>query len=108
MSRPTLEVADIVRASGNRFWEHYGSTWRGSIAKCSMPSSAAALRPWALIVISAPAADIRLSLTTHAVTGTAPDVRGTLAPAGSPSAGLSCCPSLTFTSSSHCRTNSPL
>ena len=25
MSRPTLEVADIVRASGNRFWEHYGS-----------------------------------------------------------------------------------
>jgi len=25
MSRPTLEVADIVRASGNRFWEHHGS-----------------------------------------------------------------------------------
>jgi len=25
MSRSTLEVADIVRASGNRFWEHYGS-----------------------------------------------------------------------------------
>jgi hypothetical protein len=25
MSRPTLEVADIVRASGDRFWEHYGS-----------------------------------------------------------------------------------
>ncbi len=25
MSRPTLEVGDIVRASGNRFWEHYGS-----------------------------------------------------------------------------------
>ena len=25
MSRPTLEVADIVRVSGNRFWEHYGS-----------------------------------------------------------------------------------
>jgi len=25
MSRPTLEVADIVRTSGNRFWEHYGS-----------------------------------------------------------------------------------
>ncbi len=25
MSRPTLEVADIVRASGNSFWEHYGS-----------------------------------------------------------------------------------
>jgi len=25
MSRPTLEVADIVRASGNRFWEHHRS-----------------------------------------------------------------------------------
>src|ERR1700731_3395916 len=25
MSRPTLEVADIVRASGGRFWERHGS-----------------------------------------------------------------------------------
>jgi hypothetical protein len=25
MRRSTLEVADIVRTSGNRFWEHYGS-----------------------------------------------------------------------------------
>src|ERR1700739_3418382 len=25
MSRPTLEVPDIIRASGNRFLEHYGS-----------------------------------------------------------------------------------
>lgn len=25
MSRPTVEVADIIRASGDRFWEHYGS-----------------------------------------------------------------------------------
>ena len=25
MSRPTLEVTDIVRAAGNRFWEHHGS-----------------------------------------------------------------------------------
>jgi hypothetical protein len=25
MSRPALEVADIVRAAGNRFWEHHGS-----------------------------------------------------------------------------------
>jgi DNA-directed RNA polymerase subunit RPC12/RpoP len=25
MSRPTFEVADIVRAAGNRFWEKYGS-----------------------------------------------------------------------------------
>src|SRR2546426_7914696 len=41
MSRSTLEVADIVRASGNRFWEHYGShlAWqhrraRGATARC--------------------------------------------------------------------------
>jgi len=25
MNRPTLEVADIVHAAGNRFWEHHGS-----------------------------------------------------------------------------------
>ena len=75
MSRPTLEVADIVRASATDFGSTTDHTLRGSIARCSMPSSAAALRPWALIVISARAADIRLSLTTHAVTGTAPDVR---------------------------------
>jgi Transposase zinc-binding domain len=25
MNRPTLEVADIVRAAGNSFWERYGS-----------------------------------------------------------------------------------
>src|ERR1039458_623927 len=25
MSRPTLEVADIIRTAGNRFWEKYGS-----------------------------------------------------------------------------------
>jgi len=30
MNRPTLEVADINRAAGDRFWEHYGShlAWR--------------------------------------------------------------------------------
>ena len=25
MNRPTLEVADIIRAAGDRFWEHHGS-----------------------------------------------------------------------------------
>src|SRR6202140_2726006 len=41
MSRPTLEVADIVRAAGNRFWEHHGShlAWQhrkvlDAIARC--------------------------------------------------------------------------
>jgi len=57
MSRPTLEVG-YVRASGNRFWEHYGShfAWQhrkvlDAIVRCRT----AAL---GLIVISAPAADI--------------------------------------------------
>src|SRR6202047_1724601 len=41
MSRSTLEVADIIRISGNRFWEHYGShlAWQhrkvlDAIARC--------------------------------------------------------------------------
>ena len=58
MSRPTLEVADIVRAVGNRFWKSTSHTLHGCIARCSMPSSGAALRHWAVIVISASAAAI--------------------------------------------------
>jgi hypothetical protein len=104
MKRPTLEVADIVRASGNRFWEHYRLhlTWKlrkvlDAIGRCRT----AAL---AVIVTSARAAVIKL--TTHAETGTVPGVRETLAPAGSPSAGPSCCPFPTSTSFSRCRRNS--
>jgi|HubBroStandDraft_4_1064222.scaffolds.fasta_scaffold08334_6 hypothetical protein len=37
MSPPTLEVADIVRAAGNRFWESTSRILRGCIARCSMP-----------------------------------------------------------------------
>ena len=75
---------------------------------CKLDEGAIKVKIGGVIVISARAADIRLSLTTHAVTGTALAVRATPAPAGSPSAGLSCCPSLTFTSSLRCHTNSPL
>lgn len=58
MSRPTLEVADIVRAAGDSFCDKHKSHLAGSIARCSMPSSAAAPRPWVVIVISASAAAI--------------------------------------------------
>jgi len=61
MSRPTLEVADIVRAVGNRFWISTSHTLHGYIARCSMPSSGAAPRHWAVIWISASAAAIRPS-----------------------------------------------
>ena len=82
MNRPTLEVADIVHAAGNSFWEHQDHILHGSIARCSMPSSAVALRPWVVIVISVCAAAIRLSRTTHAETGTVPECQGTRAHGG--------------------------
>src|SRR6202030_3956844 len=54
MSRPTLEVADIVRAAGNRFWEHHGShpAWQhrkvlDAIVRCRTER-------WAVIAIRFP------------------------------------------------------
>ena len=93
-SAQTLEVADIVLRSrkqilGSITGSHLA--WQG-IARCSMPSSAVELRPWAVIVIRVCAAAIRLSRTTHAETGIVPDARETHAPGGSPSAAeRSCC-----------------
>ena len=107
MRRSTLEVADIVRTSGDRFWEHYGShlAWQhrkvlDAIVRCRTAALGGHRD-------QCDRCGHQASLTTHAETGTAPDVRGTRAPDGSTSAGLSCCPSITFTSSSRCRTNSP-
>ena len=68
-----------------------------------MPSSAAAPRRWAVIAISASAAAIRPSRSTHVATGTARSARGTRVPSGWRRARLNCCPSRTFTSSSRCR-----
>ena len=87
MSRPTLEVADIVRAAGRQL---LGAL---RITSCMAASQgarchrrAAARRRWAVIVISVSAAAIRPSRTTHAATGTAPSARATPATGGSPSA----------------------
>ena len=52
MSRPTLEVADIVRAAGNRFWEHHGSHLAWQHRKVLRPSHAVAPPRWADIAIS--------------------------------------------------------
>ena len=48
MSRPTLEVADIIRAAGNRFSDsNRDHTCLAASARCSMPSATVALRRWA-------------------------------------------------------------
>jgi len=62
MSRPTLEVADIVRAAGDASGTSTSRTLHGAIARYSMPSFAAAPRHWAVISISALVAAIRPSL----------------------------------------------
>ena len=56
-----------------------------------MPSYAAALRHWAVIAISASAAAIRPSHSTHAAIGTARSARGTRAQNGWLRARLNCC-----------------
>ena len=102
MSRPTLEVADIIRAASNSFGMSMDRTIHGSIARCSMPSSAAALRLWEFIAINAFAAAIRPSRITHVATGTAPSARGTHAPSDWPRVRLNCYPCLTSTLSLPC------
>jgi hypothetical protein len=52
------------------------------VARCSMPSSAAAPRLLVVIAISACAVAIRPSPTTHAATGTVPGVSATRGPGG--------------------------
>jgi hypothetical protein len=108
MSRPTLEVADIVRAAGNSFWEQQQShlAWPhrkvlDAIVRCRTAALGGHL-------ISASAAAIRPSRSTHVAIGTAPSARGTRAQNGWPRARLNCCPFRTSTSSSPCRTSCPL
>jgi hypothetical protein len=72
MSRPTLEWPTSPAHPSTDFGSTTGHTAHGSLARCSTPSSPAALRLLAVIVIGACDAAIRLSPTTHAVTGTPP------------------------------------
>jgi hypothetical protein len=105
MTRPTLEVADILRASGSRFFERHASRLAYQHRKVMELSSVAALRRWAGTAISVSAAAIRPSPITRAASGTAPSVKATHAPDGWPRARPSYCPCLTSTSSSHCLTS---
>ncbi len=73
MTRPTFEVADILRAQGDRFLDRY---------RRFVPFCAAAPLRWAVIAMPARAAVIRLSRTTRAETGTAPSARHKHANAG--------------------------
>ena len=76
MSRPTLEVADIVRRTGNRFSEQQQSHLAWPHRKVlDAIGFAAALRPSAVIAISARPAAIRPSHLTHVATGTVPGAR---------------------------------
>src|SRR5271166_6074685 len=86
MTRPTLEVADILRVQGDRFLQRYRSSFDfqqlkalRAIQRCR----AAAPPPWVAIAISARAAVIRPSPTTRVAIATAPSVRRKLVSAGS-------------------------
>ena len=82
MSRPTLEVADIIRAAGDSFWEKHGShlAWPhrkvlDAIVRCRTAALGGHRE-------SVSAAVIRPSHITHAVIGTAQSARATRAPSG--------------------------
>ena len=84
MSRPPLEVADLIRSAGAAFIERNRQwlSWKHikvllAIARCRTAHSA-------VISISAPAAGIEPSLTTPAATGTVRSVRPQPENAGSP------------------------
>src|SRR5438477_9153729 len=82
MTRPTLEVADILRAHGDRFLDRYRSSFDFQQLKPFGPFSAAAPLPSAGIATLARVADIRPSPTTRVAIGTAPSVRRKPASAG--------------------------
>ena len=76
MSRPQLEVADIIRSAGADFIEKNRSWLRWTRLRPCGPSPAVAPLPSAVISMSAPAADIvPPSPTTAVATGIAPSVR---------------------------------
>jgi hypothetical protein len=58
MSRPTLEVADIVRAVGNRFWEKHKSHFAWVHRKVLDAIVRCRTGHWAVIGISASAVAI--------------------------------------------------
>ena len=106
MSRPTLEVADIVRERATVSGKSTSHTLHGRIARYSMPSCAAAQRHWAVIWISAFAAAISFNSCRNRHSPKCH--RATRAQNGWLRAQPNCCPCRTSTLSSPCRTHSPL
>src|SRR5947207_4469009 len=64
MTRPTLEVADILRAQGDRFWSGIARALVFSSSKLG-PFSVAVRQRWAAIAMPAYAVAIRASPTTE-------------------------------------------
>ena len=75
MTRPTLEVADILRVQGDHFLARYRSSFDFSSSKPFVPFNAAAPRPWAGIAMLARVVVIRPSPTTRVAIGTATSAR---------------------------------
>ena len=82
MTRPTLEVADILRVQGDRSWIGIDRALIISSSKPFVPFNAAALPPSAGIAMLAPVAGIRPSPTTRVAIATVPSVRHKRANAG--------------------------
>jgi Transposase zinc-binding domain len=82
MTRPTFEVADILRVQGDRFLDRY----RSSFGFQQLKAFRAILRCRTAALgghrDACPSCVIRLSRTTRAETGTAPSVRRKHASAG--------------------------
>ena len=58
MTRPLLEIADLIRTAGAAFIEQTTCGFVGGIPRCCWPWRAAALRHWAAISMSARAVPI--------------------------------------------------
>ena len=109
MSRPTLEVADIVRAAGNRFWEKHKShlAWvHRKVLDAIVRCRTAALGGHRDKCVRCGHQAISYNSCRDR---NCPKCQGNArCPSGWLRVRLSCCPCLTSTSSSPCHTSSPL
>jgi hypothetical protein len=106
MSRPLLEVADLIRSAGTAFIERNRNGSAGPISRSCWPSRAVAPPHSAVISMNAPVADIvPPSRTTAVAIGTVRSVRAALANAGSEPGAANFSPLPTSMSSSPCPRN---
>ena len=102
-----MEVADILRAQGYPFLEHYQSSFSYQQLKAFRPSCGAALPPSADTSMSASSAVMRrVSPTTPVEIAVARSARRRLANDGSRHGNRNCSTPATSTSCSPCLTNS--